>query len=339
MEFKSTRKTTRFLDPRAGFAETRVESEVRLHPLTGRTSRVAHFSVRGASRPDPEGLIAATRENCPFCPEAIDRVTPMFPADLVPQGRLRRNEATVVPNLFPYDAYSALTIMTRDHYVPLSAFTQECLSDAFGLSLAFFEQAAGDDSEAAYGLINWNYMPYSGGSQIHPHLQVYATATPGNLLSAEIAASRAYREQNGRHFWAELTTREKQAGERYLGEVGSTLWCTAFAPLGVLGDIVAIFPGSCSCRDLTSRQIGDFARGLLKVFAYYESAGIGSFNLAFYPGPEKQDYFWTHAVVSARTSINPLVHASDINTLQHLYGEPFCIVTPEELAGEVRAFF
>jgi len=339
MEFKSIRKISRLLDPRAGFVETRVESEVRFHPLTGRTSRVAHFSLHGASRPDPGELIAATREKCPFCPQAVDRVTPMFPADIVPQGRLRRNEATVVPNLFPYDAYSALTIMTRDHYVPLSAFTEERLSDAFALSLAFLDQAGRDDPEAAFGLINWNYMPYSGGSQIHPHLQVYATATPGNLLSAEIEASRVYQERNGRNFWADLITAEQEAGERWLGAVGNTYWCTAFAPLGVLGDILAVFPDSRSCRDLTPGQIGDLARGLLKVFAYYESAGIGSFNLAFYPGPQGQDYFWTHAVVSARTSINPVVHASDINTLQHLYGEPFCVVTPEELARKVRAFF
>ena len=142
MEFKSIRKVTRFLDPRTGLSETRVESEVRLHPLTGRTSRVAHFSLRGASRPDPEELIAATRENCPFCPQAVERETPMFPPDLVPRGRLRRNEATVVPNLFPYDAYSALTIITKDHYVPLHAFTEERLSDTFGLPLVLFEIGA-----------------------------------------------------------------------------------------------------------------------------------------------------------------------------------------------------
>lgn len=339
MEFKSLTKVTRFLDPREGFAERQVESEVRFHPLTGKTSRVAHFSVRGKARTDLGDLVEATRANCPFCPEVIDRVTPRFPADLIPEGRLHRNEATVVPNLFPYDVYSALTVMTRSHYVPLKAFTGEVISDAFELSLAFFEQAGRDDPEAAYGLINWNYMPYSGGSQIHPHLQVYATSTPGNLLSAETAASRAYREQNGRHFWDDFVNREKRAGERFLGEVGSTFWCTAFAPRGVLGDIVAVFPESCSCRDLTPARIADFARGLLRVFAYYDAAGIGSFNLALYPGPEKQDYFWTHAVVSARTSVNPLVHASDVNTLQHLYDESFTIIGPEELAKEVRAFF
>ncbi len=339
MEFGRVKKSTRFLDPRTGFQEQRVESEVRSHPLTSKTSRVAHFSLREWPKPDLSELVKMTRENCPFCPQVIDRVTPLFPPDLIPEGRLRRGEATVIPNLFPYDVYSALTVMTTEHYVSLADFSAGQIVDAFQVSLAYFEKAAQGDPEAEYCLINWNYMPYSGGSQVHPHLQVYATSTPGNLLAAEIAASKAYRERNGRHFWADFVTREKESGERYIGEAGNTFWLTNFAPLGMLGDVVAVFPGSSSCWDLTPAQIGDFVKGLQGVFRYYDSAGIYSFNLAFYPGPPEQDYFWTHAVISARASINPLVHASDINTLRHLYDEPFTIIEPEKLAQKIREWF
>lgn len=339
IEFRSVKKRTRFLDPRNNFQENLTESEIRFHPLTQKTCRVAHFTPASFPKPDLSEIIKTTKKSCPFCPGQIDDVTPLFPPDLISEGRLRLGEATVLPNLFPYDVFSALTVITASHYVSLCDFSSEQLINAFMLSLQYFEKAARGDPEAKYCLINWNYMPYSGGSQIHPHLQIFATSTPGNTLAEEILASKIYQEKNGSNFWGDLINEEKQSGQRYIAEVGNTVWLTSFAPFGVLGDILAVFPNRSSTWGLTTGEITDFVEGLQRLFRYYDSFGVYNFNLAFYPGPQNQDYFWTHAVILARTSVNPLLHASDINTLRHLYNEPFTMISPEKLCQKIKPFF
>jgi galactose-1-phosphate uridylyltransferase len=40
-------------------------------------------------------------------------------------------------------------------------------------------------------------MPPAGASQVHPHMQVVATADPGNALRREQAAAQRWREQRG----------------------------------------------------------------------------------------------------------------------------------------------
>ncbi len=67
-------------------------------------------------------------------------VTPRFPDDVVPAGRCQRGEAVVFHNLAPYDAHSAVTVMSREPYVPLHGFTPRLLADAFGACQEYFAQ-------------------------------------------------------------------------------------------------------------------------------------------------------------------------------------------------------
>ena len=99
--------------------------------------------------------------------------------DLVPEGRVQRGEAVVFPNLSPYDEHSAVAVMCREHFISPSGFTPGILSDAFRACIDYFDHFAhfpGTD----FPLVCWNYMPAAGSSQVHPHLQVYATDVPGN---------------------------------------------------------------------------------------------------------------------------------------------------------------
>jgi len=111
LEFRATRKRARIHDPRRDFALTEIESEVRYDPLTGDSARICHFAYPKRERPDLSPMIEATRAACPFCPESVERVTPRYPDELLPGGRLRRGEALLVPNLFPYDDVSAIVSM------------------------------------------------------------------------------------------------------------------------------------------------------------------------------------------------------------------------------------
>ena len=120
IQFQTFESESTFLHPRKGFSPTTERFEVRVDPLTGRTGHFSHF---GGIKPQKLNLDSyATPEIkgfCPFCIENRDRVTPKFTDEVVAEGRLVRNEACLIPNLFPYDIHSGVLIMTDPHVVPL----------------------------------------------------------------------------------------------------------------------------------------------------------------------------------------------------------------------------
>src|SRR5690242_10904329 len=118
IQFIRQEKVARYLDPRRDFQETAIPCEMRVDPLTGHSGRVAHGLGFQLQPLDVEPLIAASRPACPFCPERIFTVTPQFPSDILPAGRLQRGEAVLFPNLVPYDEHSAVAAMSQAHYVP-----------------------------------------------------------------------------------------------------------------------------------------------------------------------------------------------------------------------------
>lgn len=191
IHFARHQKLARYLDPRTDFQETAIACEIRRDPLTGRSGRVAHglgFTIRPL---DIAPLIAASQPSCPFCPERIFTVTPKFPTEIGPEGRLRRGEAVIFPNLVPYDEHSAVTAICQAHYVPLDQFTHAQLVNSFTVCRDYL-YAVQQQAQTTYSLVYWNYFPASGGTQIHPHLQVLATDTPGNTLEEELRCSARY---------------------------------------------------------------------------------------------------------------------------------------------------
>jgi len=108
MKFEAIKKETVLKNPRTDFAEERIESEIRIDPLTGRTARICHFMKLQWEKPDLAAFAAGTESWCPFCGEKVLRLTPCFPADLIAEGRLRQDDMVLFPNLAPYDSISAV---------------------------------------------------------------------------------------------------------------------------------------------------------------------------------------------------------------------------------------
>lgn len=334
LEFKKVIRKMRLLDPRADFAPVEIASEVRFDPLTGQTGRVAHFLPRDLPEPDltPWQQFAASY-SCPFCPENVERVTPKFPAEICPEGRFRRGEALTFPNLSPYDEHSAVTVITAAHFPSLEDFTTERLLDAFEASLAFLARVT-EGRQDLHPFVCWNYLPPSGSSQLHPHLQAFATAVPGNMLQAELKAEVAYRQTQGRSFWEDLIREEKERGERYLGGVGQTEWLVAFRPYGVLGDVLAIFPEGKLLPRLEKELLVDMIEGLQRLFSFFRKNNILSFNLVLYQGDKR-----TRLRVTPRLYVQQRLYTSDINSLQMVCGEPLAMVLPEDIAARIKPHF
>lgn len=340
IEFKAVESASSFLDPRQGFSQSTVNFQVRFDPLTGRTCHFSHFGAFRAQRLDLAGYEKPEVKGfCPFCRDKRDEATPKFTPDIIPEGRQTRREAYLIPNLFPYDIHSAVVIMTEDHVVGLSGLTMECLADSFSLGTDFLRKIGSLDPDLPYHLMTWNYMPPSGGGLVHPHQQYFATRFPGNQFIDELSGSEQFFTANGQNYWHTLINTEISGNTRYIGKVGTTHWIAPFVSLGMLGEIMCIFPDVFSLRDLREEHIADLVSGLGKVFRFYEQEDIFSFNASLLFGPRDQEYFSCFFRIVPRTFLNTRDFAPDLNFFQAVLSEPICIVLPEDLCGDIRPYF
>lgn len=333
MEFVKVLKTSRFLDPTAGYGEVRRYSEVRYDPLTGHSSRILDFPVRTVQRTDLTGLIESSRQFCPFCPEIAEQVTPKFHPDLAGCERYARGEALCVPNAFPYDENGAVTIMTHQHYVPLSGFTPAVMADAFACCIDYLGDVAARQPDMVYQSVNWNYMPQAGGSIVHPHLQIAASSTPTNYYAAAVPALSRYRSEHGSDFWPDLVEEERRQGERLIGSGGAVSWIVAFAPMGIF-DVVGIIPGVDSPSDIEGDVLAHLVAGIIKVMRYIDSLNMHSLNMSLY-FHLGNGIFTPHLRICPRVNIPPF-ETSQINYMGMLHGETLTILKPEEICEGMR---
>jgi galactose-1-phosphate uridylyltransferase len=339
LEFRTVKKVARVHDPRRNFELVGIESEVRYDPLTGGSSRICHFAYPKRELPDLQALAEPTRESCPFCPDSVERVTPRYPDEVVRGGRMKRGEAVLAPNLFPYDDVSAIVAMSREHYLPMAHLPQAMIADSLKLARDFIVVAAPAlGGRAAYGIVTWNYMPPSGASQVHPHMQVIVTDTPGNQLRRELDAESRFLERRGRPY-AEVLLGAERGRERWIGEQGDIAWWVPFCPSGMLGDTQAVFARRSDIGECSDADLDAFAGFLSKVLRAYAELGLWSFNLTLLP-----DALGTHsgrhrltARLLPRFYLHPRLYNSDTAYLQLLLGEKFGMVYPEQHAADLRA--
>ena len=340
LPFRREQKRARIHDPRKNFELVEVESELRYDPLTGTTGRICHFSLSRLAVPDLSGIIAESRAQCPFCPGKVESITPRFPEDLVPGGRLRNGQAILFPNLFPYDDISAVAALCPEHFHPMAAMPEQPIGDGLKLARDFFALTGHRVEDGrAFGLVTWNYMPPAGASQVHPHLQIVLTASPGNALTRELAAESGYLQSHGRCYAEALLSAEIEAQERYVGATGCVSWLVPFVPYGLFGDCAAVFRERATIAELSDADIADFARGLTGVLRGFAERGLWSFNLTFFParfGPGGGAH-WLTARVLPRLYLNAGLHVTDVSYLQLLLEERFAMVRPEETAALLRS--
>lgn len=340
MKFETFSRETVILDPSNEMARKVIPSEIRCDPLTGRTARICHFMALKWEKPDFEQLVGGTEQWCPFCPDKVLEVTPCFPQDIISEGRMVLDDKVLFPNIAPYDSLGAVATLGGIHYIPMTEIEPQRIADAFALAMKFFRRLHDiKHPESVYHLINWNYMPASGSSLIHPHLQVFATAFAPNLLREELTAARAYMQSNRTNYWDDYTATEIGNAERYLGRIGRINWFSAYAPMGVAGDIVAVFEDICSTLELTDDDLLDIAAGLTRAMKAYDKMGIYNFNMNFFPGAREDSFTRLHLVFSPRTFFNQALGTPDIGALRNLYNESLCMSFPEDINQTLKPEF
>ncbi len=340
MELTAHKKETLILDPKNRTELKSIPSEIRFDPLTGRSARICHFMKLKWEKPDFDKLIEGTKEWCPFCPDKVMDITPSFPENIIPEGRLISDDMILFPNLAPYDSLSAVATLGSRHFIPMLEIEPEMIAKGFNLAMNFFRRI--DElkhPESVYHLINWNYMPAAGSSLIHPHLQVFITSSAPNLMRQELDAAKKYMDEKKTNYWEDLLSFEIEKKERFLGKIGRTFWLASYAPMGVAGDVSAIVKDVRSTLELTEKDINDIAEGLARVIKAYDEMGIYNFNMNFFTGAKTDEHARFHLLFSPRTFFNQRLGATDIGAIRNLYNETLCMAFPEEINKMLEPYF
>ena len=270
---------------------------------------------RGKRHINKESALSIDSSGCPFCPENVYRVTPVF-SD---RKRIIRGESVTFPNLFPFGEWHTVTVITRNHCVP--EFSHRQIADALSAQIEAF---AG--FEDGYASINWNYLPSAGASLVHPHMQALSDRQPSFLPERYIRAGRRYYERHTTTYWTAVRDSE-QGSDRFLfGD--EIFWHAHAVPVGER-EIRGILP--VSCVDELESYTDTFARDILSVIAFYRKLGTYAFNMSVFFDKTGNDRGFS-AFCSFISRINPNPDStSDSAFMERLHLNPVILTLPEDL--------
>ena len=330
MELSRELLTAEMIDP--GTGETvRTAVEVRLDPLTGHSSRI--LPERGLMPGidfDLAALARQTEPGCPFCPDRLERLTPMLTAAIAPEGRITRGEAVLFANLHAYSSHSSVSVYSpRLHYLPVGDMTPAILADNLATQVAFARAVMAAEPWSRWASINANHMLPSGSSLFHPHMQGVVDSQPTTMqrMLAELPPQR----------FSDYLEAERRSSERYLGDTGRIEWLASFAPIAP-AELRAFVAGVCTPAELDDDLVAELAHGLSLALGGYAEMGFQSFNLAIYGAPPGSVGYPLNLRLACRSNPRPL-YRSDSAFLERLHWEGAVDLAPEAVARQIGERF
>ena len=329
MELKRQVLTSEILHPAQDFQPQRGQVEVRWDPLTGHSARLV--SSAGQLLPpsdfDLAALAAETQRSCFFCAPRVEEVTPRLLPAIHAEGRIRRNQALLFPNILTYSQYSSVSIYSPNlHFIPLGKMTGRLVADNLAVQVEFIQAVMRFDENAIWASINANHMLPAGSSLFHPHVQSSVDPVPSTMqhMLADLPSDR---------FHDYLET-EKRLGERYLGSTGGVEWLASFAPQG-FNELRALVPGIASPAQLEPERIEELGEGIARMLNLYAELGYQSFNMALFGAPPAQHGYVLNLRLVCRSNLKPL-YRSDVTYFERLHWQAMVDRSPEELAERAR---
>lgn len=344
LAFERKVRKAEFLNPQRDFEPEFQSIEFRKDPLMERWSRLNKARlerVKQAEKDDGgfEEVIQNSREGCPFCPENIEEKTPKFPEEFS-ENRFRVGSACAFPNLFPFGEFHAVVPLTQEHYLPLDEFSSGQIEDGLKAALKYIREVHEDNPEVNYTTINWNCLPPSGASIIHPHFQILTDFDSHTMVKELLRQSRDYRERHGSNYWMDLKAIEREKGERFIGETGPVTWLTSFSPQGN-NEVLAIFDEISSVIQMEEKHVRGFSEGLNKILKGYDARGVVSFNMTTFSSQNDRnlsDYYILNTKIASRPYLKPY-YTSDVGFMELFHSEAVIETDPEKLASELSGYF
>jgi len=346
IRFKKYSETAEFHNPLNKFEKTKINLEIREDPLTGFKSLINEYLANkgGLLYPytDYEYLNyigEMDKEYCFMCDEKIEKSTPYYPEDFIKQGRLKYKDAVLFPNLFPLSKFHAVVRLTSEHFKKLGEINSKMLFNGLKLAFDFLKKSFEYDKRYRYPTINANFMFPSGASATHPHFQIMNFFVPSTFHQLLLDKSKEYYEKYGSCYFIDLIKTEKELDERYIGEIGEGVWISAYSPMG-RNEIQIIWPKKENFFHFTENDIKDLSEGLEKLFIYFHSKKISTYNFSLLSGPlnEKAPYYRCIMKIINRQNVVKH-HRTDDAFFQKILQNELSEIVPEQLAKEVRDFF
>ncbi len=336
LSFEKQIVTAKYIAPSGEDVENRIE--VRMNPITGRTSRIA-FGRGAEKEPGTESLPQPPPNSddtagCPFCKPQVMTRTPRIFSNICPDGRLCHNDSILFPNLFPYGSYSAVSLFDNRHFVEIGTASVSSYADCFINCRNYLSHILNYDSEAVYMAITQNHLPSAGGSMIHPHLQINAHRIAPNNHRFLSKRAEEYFRQVGSYLFSDYLLHEKRDGSRYIGKTGSWEWMTAFAPEGFF-EIWGILPGITSLHQITDSDWKHLAQGVINTQKFYRSLCRNGYNLGMLFVEDGNAHLEMRIVILARSNHAPWVR-NDHTGFEIMLGDMTTFTSPENIAKKAR---
>ncbi|MBI5578295.1 MAG: galactose-1-phosphate uridylyltransferase [Deltaproteobacteria bacterium] len=339
IRFEKETVRARFAQPPGGQVEATIE--IRVNPITGRTSRIA-FSRAGEreaatdSFPDPPPFAGDTAY-CPFCSINLPAKTPQLLKTYEASGRMIRGASVLFPNLFPYGAHSAVSLFDDRHFVEIGTASVNSYTNSFFNCAEYLRRVLVQDPEAVYMAITQNHLPSAGGSLLHPHFQIQADRIASNHQRFLKERALKHFMETGSLLLSDYLQREKEHSQRYIGATGAWEWVAAFAPEGFF-EIWGILPQVTSLPQVAAGAWADLAQGVINTQRYYRSLNRNGYNLGILVIEEEASKLEVRVVILARSNYAPWVR-SDHTGFEVMLGDMATFTAPEDTATAARPFW
>lgn len=346
-KLKSFSREAKLLNPLKNFQVESKVIEYRENPLTG---KIECILLKDSGRPfdemiymsDEESvkkLVEESKEKCFFCPEKVKEVTPKFPEEIVPEGRINIGETTLFPNLFPYCEFSVIAVLTKKHYLNLEEFNPKIFVDGLVAIKRFTEKVVQTDSSTKHIVVGLQYLPPAGSSIIHPHMQAMLTKVPLGVLKENIEASKRYYRESSSNYWEDLVDFEKEKSERYIGSIGNVEWITPFTPVSEY-EVLGVVREKSSFLELEEEDFKSLAEGICKILRFFSRKNFSCFQFTLNSGSINQrlEYFWVNLRITARPGLKKF-YINDSWFMPYLIRQPIVNLAPEEFARILKGYF
>ena len=339
LNFKKESVSARFIAPSGEAVEKPIE--IRTNPITWRTSRIAFSRIDEKEagtdtlpKPPPD---AYKKSECPFCKPQVVSKTPLLLPEISPDHRLVLNESVLFPNLFPYGSFSAVSLFDNKHFVDIGKASLSSYTDSFINCSKYLNHVLSHDHDAIYMAITQNHLPSSGGSLLHPHLQINADRIASNHHRFLANRTVRYHKETGSYLFSDYLKCEKEDGSRYIGNTGVWEWVAAFAPEGFF-EIWGVLPKISSFRQLTASDWEDLAKGVLSTQRFYRSLCRNGYNLGMLFVEDKKIPIDLRVVILARSNYAPWVR-NDHTGFEVMLGDMTTFTVPEKTAENARPYW
>lgn len=345
VQFETAMVRAEFLNPLKNFEKESYDIEIRKDPLLGMTS-VYNPNLRdkakaffGENDPDLiQRLVEESEKTCIFCGEKPEQGSPKYLPELLPEGRIKVGEAVLFANLFPLAQYHPVVSLCKTHFLSLSGFRSELLTNGFRAGQSFLKAVHDRDAGAVYATINMNYLFPAGASLVHPHLQMLIGPAACSYHARLADAAKVYYQTYGSSYFCDLIAEEEGRGSRLIGRTGRWHWMTAFSPMGS-NEIMAVHEEEADAGVLSDDDLTSLAQGICSVLAFFESLGHLSFNFTLYSIRSGRDAgFRSVLKIINRQNLYPN-YRNDDYFLQKMLNAELIIIPPEDLAEKARVFF